>query len=236
MGRLWRRSRPLRNWPTQKSTTGATPTCCTWDCHSVRASTIRWWWTWSKRTGRGLTMDMSYTWSRQEGDSFSSQQGGQRLLHRCSGFQQHASRRHTPVTGYDLAHVVKGFVSYELPVWQGTAMVGKAKNHVVNGIVSGWTITGLVKYTLGAPFDVGAANPYWPLWGRHLSTVQSGRIHGPQQSQTLRADTGGSDDRPGAGCLHPAERREQSAAGVLPPSPALPPCDVPDRPTKMPAC
>ncbi|MGA7860063.1 MAG: TonB-dependent receptor, partial [Terracidiphilus sp.] len=71
-----------------------------------------------KRTGKGLTMDMSYDWSRQEGDSYSSQQEYNGFYTGVEDFQNMHGLAHA-VTGYDLPHVVKGFVSYQLPVGKG---------------------------------------------------------------------------------------------------------------------
>ncbi len=63
------------------------------------------------------------------------------------------------VTGYDLPHVVKGFVSYQLPVGKGQQWLA-TQSPLMNGIVSGWTLAAVVNYFTGQPFEVGAANPY----------------------------------------------------------------------------
>jgi hypothetical protein len=36
---------------------------------------------------------------------------------------------------------------------------------VVNRMVGGWNVTGLVVYDSGQPFQVSAPNPYYPQWG-----------------------------------------------------------------------
>ena len=71
-----------------------------------------------KRTGRGLTMDMSYTLSRTEGDTFSAQQEGNGFYTPIQDFSRMGVAAHA-LTNYDQSHVVKGFVSYELPFGKG---------------------------------------------------------------------------------------------------------------------
>ena len=116
-----------------------------------------------KRTGRGLTMDMSYTWSRQEGDSFSAQQEGNGYYTAIQDFNNIAVAAHS-LTGYDLTHIVKGYVSYELPFGKGRRWMAD-QNRWVNGILGGWNMTWMLRYNTGQPFEVSAQNPYWPQWG-----------------------------------------------------------------------
>lgn len=170
-----------------------------------------------KRTGRGLTMDMSYTWSRQEGDSFSSQQEGNNYYTGVQDFSNMAQAAHA-VTGYDLAHVVKGFVSYELPFGRGRQWLA-GQNHVVNGIVSGWTVTGLVKYYTGAPFHVGAANPYWPLWGDIYPQFNLAGYTGPNNPRHYVPIPAGQTTVPAQDVYIPQSVASNPTAGVLPPSP-----------------
>src|SRR5262249_22634719 len=106
-----------------------------------------------KRGGRGLTMDLNYTWSRTEGDSFSAQQEYTGASTPIQDFSRMRQAAHA-VTGYDLTHVVKGFVSYELPFGKGRRFLADG-NHFVNGLVSGWTVSGIVAYNSGQPFSVG---------------------------------------------------------------------------------
>ena len=170
-----------------------------------------------KRTGRGLTMDMSYTWSRQEGDSFSSQQEGNNYYTGVQDFGNMRQAAHA-VTGYDLAHVVKGFVSYELPFGRGRQSLA-GQNHVVNGIVSGWTLTGLVKYYTGAPFHVGAANPYWPLWGDIYPQFNLAGYTGPNNPRHYVPIPAGQTTIPAQDVYIPQSVASNPSAGYLPPSP-----------------
>ena len=116
-----------------------------------------------KRTGHGLTLDLSYTWSRQESNSFSAQQEGNGYYTGVQDFNNLGASAHA-VTGYDLAHVVKGYVTYELPFGKGRHWMAN-QNRWLNGMLGGWNSTWLLKYNSGQPFEVSAQNPYWPQWG-----------------------------------------------------------------------
>ncbi|MGA7908799.1 MAG: hypothetical protein WCA16_15425, partial [Candidatus Sulfotelmatobacter sp.] len=144
-----------------------------------------------KRTGRGLTMDMSYTWSRQEGDSFSSQQDYNGYYTPVQDFGNMQQAAHT-VTGYDLTHIVKGFVMYELPFGKGRPWLA-GQSRFVNGVVGGWTLGGLVLYNTGQPFEVGATNAYWPLWGNIYPQFNLNGFAGPSSpGRFVPVPTGGN--------------------------------------------
>ncbi len=130
-----------------------------------------------KRTGRGLTLDMSYTWSRQEGDTYSAQQEGNGYYTAIQDFNNMGVAAHS-LTGYDLTHVVKGYVTYELPFGKGRRWMAN-QNRWVNGILGGWNMTWLLKYNTGQPFMVSAQNPYWPQWGNIYPNFNLSGFKGP---------------------------------------------------------
>jgi len=172
-----------------------------------------------KRTGRGLTMDMSYTWSRQEGDTWSAMQEGNGYYTGVQDFSNMRQAAHA-VTGYDLAHVVKGFVSYELPFGKGRQWFNGG-NRLTNAIASGWTVTGLFQYNSGQPFEVSASNPYWPLWGDIYPQFNLAGYTGANSTNhfvPLPANWQGPP--PASNIYMPSTVASNPAAGVLPPSPA----------------
>lgn len=116
-----------------------------------------------KRTGRGLTMDMSYTYSRQRGDTFSAQQEYNGAYTGVQDFG-HLSAAANSLTGYDLTHIVKGYVTYELPFGKGRRWLSSSRGFV-NGLVGGWQLSGLLLYTSGQPFRIGVNQPFYPIWG-----------------------------------------------------------------------
>ncbi|MBS1852762.1 MAG: TonB-dependent receptor [Acidobacteria bacterium] len=130
-----------------------------------------------KRTGAGLTMDMSYTWSRQEGNSFSAQQENNGYYTGVQDFSNIGESAHN-LTGYDLTHIVKGYVGYELPFGKGRRWLAN-QNRWVNGVLGGWNMTWILSYHTGQPFQVGASNPYWPQWGNIYPNYDLAGYHGP---------------------------------------------------------
>ncbi len=167
-----------------------------------------------KRTGGGLTMDMSYTWSRQEGNSFSSQQDYNGFYTPVQDFGNMRQTAHA-ITGYDLAHIVKGYVAYELPFGKGRRFLAD-QNRVVNSILGGWTLTGIVLYNTGQPFQVGAANPYWPLWGNIFPEFNphAGKPSDPGSFVPVGAD----GQVPSTNFYMPGNVASNPAPGVLPPT------------------
>jgi len=122
------------------------------------------------------------------------------------------------VTGYDLAHVVKGFVSYELPFGKGRQWLA-GQNRWLNGLVSGWNLTGIVLYNSGQPFEVGAANAYWPLWGNIYPQFNLTGFAGPSDPRKFVPVPVGQTP-PASNFYMPLSVASNPAAGVLPPSPA----------------
>jgi hypothetical protein len=169
-----------------------------------------------KRAGRGLTMDLSYDWSRQEGDSFSAQQDDNGFYTGVQDFSKMSEAAHA-VTGYNLPQVVKGFASYQLPLGRGQLFLANQKK-IVNGIVNGWTLAGVVDYYTGQPFMVGAANPYWPLWGDIYPQFSLAGYKGPSSPGKFVPVNPGATP-PAQDFYMPTTVATNPAAGVLPISP-----------------
>ena len=130
-----------------------------------------------KRTGRGLTMDLNYTYSRTRGDSYSTQQEGNGYYTPVQDFQNLSAAANS-LTGYDLTHVIKGYVTYILPFGRGQRWLPD-KSGFVNGLVGGWQLSGLVRYNTGQPLHIGVPNPYWPLWGNFYPVFHATGVFGP---------------------------------------------------------
>jgi len=131
-----------------------------------------------KRTGRGLTMDLNYVWSRQEGDTYSAVTEYNGYYTPVQDFSNLSQAAHT-VTNYDLANVVKGYVSYELPFGRGRRWLHD-RGRVINAIAGGWTTAGLILYYTGQPFEVGVSSPYlYPLWGSFNPNFNLSGFTGP---------------------------------------------------------
>jgi hypothetical protein len=131
----------------------------------------------AKRTGRGLTMDLNYTLSRQEGNTWSAMQEGNGYYTGIQDFDNVGESAHN-VTGYDQTHVVKGYVSYELPFGHGQRWLG-SQGRILNRVVSGWTVAGIIQYYSGPPFEISVPNPYWPQWGNFYPNYNLSGFNGP---------------------------------------------------------
>jgi hypothetical protein len=116
-----------------------------------------------KRAGRGLTMDLNYTYSRQRGDTYTSQQEYNAYYTPVQDFGNISAAANS-LTGYDLTHIVKGYVTYQLPFGNGRRWLS-SKGSFVNALVGGWQASTIVLYTSGQPFHIGINEPFYPIWG-----------------------------------------------------------------------
>lgn len=117
----------------------------------------------NKRAGQGLTMDVNYTYARQRGDTFTAQQEYNAYYTPVQDFANMNAVANS-LTSYDLTHIVKGYVTYELPFGHGRHWLSSSSG-LMNGFVGGWQVSGLVLYTSGQPFDIGVNEPFYPIWG-----------------------------------------------------------------------
>jgi hypothetical protein len=147
-----------------------------------------------KRTGRGLTMDFNYTLSRTEGDTFSSQQEYNGFYTPVQDFSNISQAAHT-VTGYDQTNVVKGFVVYELPFGKGRRWLSNS-GRTVNALAGGWTLTGLVQYRSGQPFQMGISQPYYPLYSTFYPNFHLSGFTGPNDPHKFQAGPCGQSPLP----------------------------------------
>jgi len=116
-----------------------------------------------KRTGRGLNMDLNYTYSRQRGDTYTSQQEYNAYYTPVQDFGNISAAANSP-TSYDLTHVVKGYITYELPFGRGQRWMPD-KSGFVNAVVGGWRLNTIVLYASGQPIHIGVNEPFYPIWG-----------------------------------------------------------------------
>lgn len=116
-----------------------------------------------KRTGRGLTMDVNYTYSRQRGDTYTSQQEYNAYYTPVQDFANLSAAANS-LTAYDLTHIVKGYVTYELPFGRGQRWASN-KSGFINAVVGGWRANTIVLYTSGQPMNIVVNNIFYPIWG-----------------------------------------------------------------------
>ncbi|MGH9584984.1 MAG: hypothetical protein ACRD4O_18850, partial [Bryobacteraceae bacterium] len=115
-----------------------------------------------KRLGAGLTMNLNYTLSRSEGDTVNNF-GESYDVAGIQDFNNLSEAAHT-LTPYDQTHTFKGAVTYELPFGNGRKFL-TSRGKIVNGLVSGWRVSGIVLYASGKPLSFSSSNYYYyPLW------------------------------------------------------------------------
>ena len=118
-----------------------------------------------KQLGSGLQFDLNYTYSKSTditsnatrlGFSSSVNVGapGSRLVNAFSPGGRRA------VSDFDTTHQINADWIGELPFGRGRHFVGNAGG-VLNGVIGGWQLSGLMRWTTGFPFTVDNGN-FWP--------------------------------------------------------------------------
>lgn len=123
-----------------------------------------------KRAGSGLTMDFNYTLSRSLGDVLTN--FGENWWNGSFQNFYNLSQDQKTLTGFDQKHVVKGYISYQLPFGNGNRLLAN-KGRFVNSLVSGWSVSGLVLYASGNPlfFYSGSVLSDYAPWAYVWSAV-----------------------------------------------------------------
>lgn len=171
-----------------------------------------------KRFGAGLSMDLNYTRSRQEGDTFSNF-GESYDIAGIQNFANLAEAAHT-LSPYDQTHVVKGAVSYELPIGHGHRLLG-SQSGVAAKLVGGWRVSGLVMYASGPPLGFSSTNYYyWPLWAETYVNYNLTGYHGSMFNQGNFQQPTGSNQAPAADQYFPSTVAANPAYGQLGNGPA----------------
>lgn len=103
-----------------------------------------------RRMSSGVTVLGSYTWSKQIDDS-SGQEG---FLDRAGGIQNFYNRRaERALSSFDTPHRLVASAVYDLPVGRGRA-VGRDMPAVLDSILGGWTVSGIVTFQSGVPIVI----------------------------------------------------------------------------------
>jgi hypothetical protein len=111
----------------------------------------------TRRAAHGLSLMGSYNWSRTHGDVDS---GFEELwwagsLQNVYDLKDEARN----ISDFDVTHIVKGYVMYDLPFGRGKMFLSSAQP-VTDAIVGGWSIDGDFHYNTGKPIHVHSTNSY----------------------------------------------------------------------------
>ncbi len=120
------------------------------DYKSLQFSVVR-------RAANGLSLQGSYAWSRAHGDVDSNFQElwGTGSLQNIYDLQNERKN----IASFDMTHIVKGYIIYNLPFGQGQALMGGVGSGV-NYFVSGWSLDGDFHYNTGTPISIHSTNSY----------------------------------------------------------------------------
>jgi hypothetical protein len=112
----------------------------------------------TKRTSHGLSLQASYNYSVSHGDTDTSFQevwwaGPLQDLYNLK-------QERKTIASFDMTHVVKGYVNYDLPLGRGRAFLSGATDRL-NAIFGGWTFSSGFRYNTGTPIRI-TSDAYYP--------------------------------------------------------------------------
>jgi len=111
----------------------------------------------TKRIAHGLSLQGSYVYSRARGDVDSSMQELWWTGSLQNIYDLQSERK--DIASFDMTHIVKGYVIYELPFGHGKALFSNAGG-VANRIIGGWSLYGNFHYNTGTPIQLFSTNAY----------------------------------------------------------------------------
>jgi len=131
------------------------------DYKSLQISVVR-------RSSKGLSAQGSYNWSRTHGDVDTNFQElwGTGNLQNIYDLKDEAKT----IAGYDMTHIVKGYIIYALPFGRGKWLFNDV-SPVVDKFISGWSLNGDYHYSTGTPISVHSTNSYYGFSSVYVNLV-----------------------------------------------------------------
>ncbi len=171
-----------------------------------------------KRMSSGLSMNLNYTLSRQESDTFNNF-GDSYDIAGIQDFNNLSEAAHT-LSPFDQKHVFKGFVTYELPFGKDRQFLTN-RGKLVNTLISGWSLSGLVMYASGAPLSFSSTNYYYyPLWAETYVNYSLSGYHGSSFNGAKFQEPTGSNPTPAGDQYFPTTVAANPPYGQLGAGPA----------------
>ncbi len=111
----------------------------------------------TQRTSHGVTLQGSYVYSKAHGDVDSSMQElwWTGALQNVYDLKNEAKN----IASFDVTHVVKGYVLYDLPMGKGKMLFGNVGT-VGNNLIGGWSLNFGFHYNTGTPMQLHSSNNY----------------------------------------------------------------------------
>jgi len=149
-----------------------------------------------KQFSHGLNAYMNYVWAKTLTNSNTSATA--RGTDQPVMLDYYNRGLEKTLSGGDIPHAFKAYVSYELPVGRGRAFLGNL-HRVANAVLGGWSFSTILNYFAGTPVRFSASSPY-SLWngGTNRPNVLAGvltREIGKPQFDYSRASSPGSNLR-----------------------------------------
>lgn len=109
----------------------------------------------TKRATHGLSMQASYVLSAAHGDADTSfsELWGTGSIQNLEDLKHEAKN----ISSFDQTHIVKGYVTYSLPVGHGRTFLANS-NRIVDGAIGGWDLNFDFHYNSGTPLQVHSAS------------------------------------------------------------------------------
>jgi len=123
----------------------------------------------------GLQFDFNYTFSK----SFDIGSNAERINEfEGGGFFSQVINSWSPkqlrsVSDFDMKHQINSNFVYELPFGKGRHF-GSGMNKFAEGVLGGWSLSGIVHWTSGLPFTMGSGAGWSTNWQLEGSAVQTG--------------------------------------------------------------
>jgi len=111
----------------------------------------------NRQFARGLTAYGNYVWSRVMSNVTTSEPGG------VSPIDYYNLGLEKAVSPWDIPHMLKAYVDYELPIGRGKAL-GSAIGPAANAIVGGWSLSVIMNYMSGSPLGFSGSFPLSGGW------------------------------------------------------------------------
>jgi len=171
-----------------------------------------------KQTSSGLTMNISYTLSRNESDTFNNF-GDSYDVAGIQNFANLTEAAHT-LSPYDQTHTVKSAITYDLPFGKGRKLLAN-QSRLINGLVSGWRVSGIMLYASGKPLTFYSSNYYYyPAWAATYVSYNLAGYGGRKFNPGNFEQPNSTDPAPAGDLYFPASVATNPAYGQLGSGPA----------------
>jgi len=164
-----------------------------------------------KQMSSGLTMNISYTLSRNLSDTFNNF-GDSYDVAGIQNFANLSEAAHT-LSAYDQTHTVKSAITYDLPFGKGRKLLAN-QSRLINGLVSGWRVSGVMLYASGKPLTFYSSNYYYyPAWAATYVNYNLAGYGGRKFNPGSFEQPTGNDPAPNGDLYFPASVATNPAYG-----------------------